>query len=560
MKLSESLLEFSGFNEFMRKLVVLSPHGRALAADRQFILAREDLECEYNRIDVALRFLTQYGDKTNSLRFHMQRIPLLPRLSQTILYATDIFVVKKFVVNFFKISRILPVEMAQFFEVEFRLEELRQILGDCDVVDGDETFYLADGYSEELKLVRGDLRQLESFEKLQRRALVDAILADTGMDFRFRDFLVIAADLARTLDRSRFVIEPFDSHNFVVRLVLSDEMLSMAAERELLLAKEREEEELVYANISAIIHNYSDALSAYSNAIAVLDLALAKAQMALDFSMVRPIFVCDSDSTPEVDVDTTVEGVSAQLRVDEGRFLPLLWRCETEKFRYWPLNIEVLRKANIVFGSNMGGKTVVLRSMAFFQTLAQMGFFVPAKSFVTRIFGDVSYIGSADNFSSPCEQDSNTEAGLSGFGVEISSFSRAWASSGRPHLLLIDEFARTTNSVEASALVGAVLRALSESSDKVGVVSSHFVDIKDLSAVTCGFFRMRGLSQQGVASIHSVSARGSLDERLQRINGFMEYEVLVENGLVPVRDALSIAEALGFPTDILNHARRTLGE
>ncbi len=549
MKLSQSVLGFSGYFEFEARYAPFSPYGRAVRDARAFMSARHELEAEYDRIDMAIEFLRTHEDKVDAVRYALQRISLLPNLSQTILYAADIFLVKKFIVNFFKIAGLLPQRTARFFGVEFRSQELRDLLGESDTEDGDETFYLTERYSSELGSVRKELRTVEDLEKRARKDLVELVLQDTGLDFRCRDFLVFSAEKARMLDKSRFVLEPFDSHHFVVRLVLTDEILVVAAEREALLLRERAAEELVYQNISAKIIVHAPFLNAYSEAIAAFDVALAKAQLAVDFGMVRPVLL-PSESV-------------RQIFVREGRFLPLVWHCDREDLRYWPLEVEVSKRANIVFGSNMGGKTVVLKSLSFFQVLAQMGFFVPAEEFETKVFGDLAYVGApipAFEGSERVGVAERSEEGLSGFGQEIHDFSLEWKSSKSPKLILVDEFARTTNSVEASALVGAVLQALAGSEERVGLVSSHFMDIKGLSPSQCGFFRMKGLSRKAFEDFYSKGAEGSLAERLQRVNRFMEYQVVVEKELVPVRDALSIAEALGLPSQILSYARRALGE
>jgi DNA mismatch repair ATPase MutS len=549
MKLSQSILGFSSYFEFEAQYAPLSPYGRAVRDARSFMSSRHELEVEYDRIDMAIEFLRTHEEKVDAVRYALQRISLLPSFSQSIFYAADIFLVKKFVVNFFKVAALLPRRTALFFRVEFEIRELRDLLGESDIEDGDETFYLTERYSSELAAVRKELRRVDELEKRTRRNLVELVLQDTGLDFRCREFLVFNAEKARLLEKSRFVLEPFDSHNFVVRLVLTDEILALAAERDALLLRERAAEEQVYQAISAKIIDHVPFLKAYAEAVAAFDVALAKAQLAIDFGMVRPVLL-PSES-------------ARQIFVREGRFLPLVWRCDREDLRYWPLELEVSKRANIVFGSNMGGKTVVLKSLSFFQVLAQMGFFVPADEFETKVFSDLAYVGAlipAFGSSESGALAERSEEGLSGFGQEIHDFSKEWKSSQTPKLIFVDEFARTTNSVEASALVGAVLHALAASEERVGIVSSHFMDIKGLSKSECGFFRMKGLSRKAFEEFYLKGAQGSLAERLQRVNRFMEYQVVVEKELVAVRDALSIAEALGLPSEILGYARRALGE
>jgi DNA mismatch repair ATPase MutS len=240
----------------------------------------------------------------------------------------------------------------------------------------------------------------------------------------------------------------------------------------------------------------------------------------------------------------------------EGRFLPLANRCAADDLRYWPLTISLEKNANVVFGSNMGGKTVVLRSVAFFQLLAQLGFFVPADSFSSALFSEIAYVGAP-----PSGVVVQVEEGLSGFGEEIHEFSSVWENAKKTALVLVDEFARTTNSVEASALLGAVLEMFAERTQWVGVVSTHFMEI-NVEKSMCGFFRMKGLNQSAFAQSFVERAKDgeSLAERIHRVNRFMQYEVVPEEGITPVRDALAIAEVLGLSPAIVEKAKRHMGE
>ena len=120
-----------------------------------------------------------------------------------------------------------------------------------------------------------------------------------------------------------------------------------------------------------------------------------------------------------------------------------------------------------VIGANMGGKTVALKTLCMVQYLYQFGFAVPAASAVMTPFGDIRF----------CIGDEQSEtAGLSSFAAEMQRIDRAIgaADAGGRVLMLVDEPARTTNPVEGTALVAALLARLSGSPDLALILTTHY--------------------------------------------------------------------------------------
>ena len=120
-----------------------------------------------------------------------------------------------------------------------------------------------------------------------------------------------------------------------------------------------------------------------------------------------------------------------------------------------------------VIGANMGGKTVALKTLCMLQYLYQFGFALPVESAVMTPFDDIRFcIGD--------EQDEKT--GLSSFAAEMQRIDRAIAAAdkGGRVLLLVDEPARTTNPVEGTALVGALLARLAEKPNLALVITTHY--------------------------------------------------------------------------------------
>ena len=120
-----------------------------------------------------------------------------------------------------------------------------------------------------------------------------------------------------------------------------------------------------------------------------------------------------------------------------------------------------------VIGANMGGKTVALKTLCMLQYLYQFGFALPVESAVMTPFDAIRFcIGD--------EQDER--AGLSPFAAEMQRIDRAFATVGEGNrvLLLIDEPARTTNPVEGTALVSALLKRLADQPALALIMTTHY--------------------------------------------------------------------------------------
>ena len=125
-----------------------------------------------------------------------------------------------------------------------------------------------------------------------------------------------------------------------------------------------------------------------------------------------------------------------------------------------------------VIGANMGGKTVALKTLCMLQYLYQFGFGLPVESAVMTPFDDIRFcIG----------DDQDEKTGLSSFAAEMQRIDRALAAveKGGRVLLLIDEPARTTNPVEGTALVSALLERLTDQPRLALVLTTHYTVAHD---------------------------------------------------------------------------------
>ena len=196
----------------------------------------------------------------------------------------------------------------------------------------------------------------------------------------------------------------------------------------------------------------------------------------------------------------------------------------------------------MIFGSNMGGKTIVLKTLAFLQLCVQMGLFVPAEAFTTHLFGHFHYLGEG--------HATAVAQGLSGFGFEIRQFVEASQDFKTPTLVLFDEFARTTNSLEAEAILSAVLESVASQAGVVALFSTHFRGVRRFPGVR--YLRMKGLNREGLDL--DLASGTALEARIRLIDQRMEYHLVADEGGSGVSDAIAVASLLGLDPAITRRA------
>lgn len=175
----------------------------------------------------------------------------------------------------------------------------------------------------------------------------------------------------------------------------------------------------------------------------------------------------------------------------------------------------------LITGANMGGKSILLKSVALTQLLCQFGIGIPAGEAkiapLSRMF-----LLSGD------QQDS--KLGLSSFASEISRLNEVLYTikNGGKVIALIDEPARSTNPYEGSALVEALIEVLSKYK-ALSIITTHY----NIKTPKCARKRVKGI-----------------------INGQMDYSLIDDlNEEVP-KEALNVAKSLGADVEWIELAER----
>lgn len=539
---------FSRMEELWKQLAPLTPYGRDVVARRIVYADPEVLLALYDDADAYGRYSLsrEKGKATlDKLAWHLGRIPRLPSfgLSEEGFGLVELFLFKKFLSNYKACFDLLDDEARNRFGFRFSSSGLEASFaqGGSDP----ETFQISERYDGDLKRVREEIAAAGEELGKAKESLANSALAVWGLDFKGRDFLTLPLDEAMAIASRqdsdaglRISVEPYDDYACLVRILPDASLFTLERRREALRDEERMLEGKVMAGLSGEVLRSRQDFEDYSFAIERLDLARCRYVLARKHDMRRP--------------DFGREGIE----VERGRFLPLLNDCDALGTRYFPVDVAIRHPAAVLFGSNMGGKTVALQSLLFFQIAAQSGISVPAARFSSKIFEVIEYVG---------EGPDRAGKGLSSFGREISALSAVLEkTAGKSCLAAFDEFAHTTSSEEAEALLDAVIHRFSTMRHCLVLFATHFRGIARRKGIC--WLRMAGLDRGAAREVLAGGAgdpgAGSLEDRLRSINRLMRYEIAEDSGGGAEgsdrSDALEVASLLGLDPVIVDEATRNL--
>lgn len=561
---------FSRLEELWAELQPLTPFGRDVIAKRIVHSDPVMILSSYDDIDAYESFIRVHGSdkaRIDRLAWHLGRIPRLPSFADSDIAGAmdaeagdaerggdfdvvELFLFKKFLSNYKACHDLLDDASRERFGFSFVSEPLSALLekGGSD----SETFQISERYDGELRRIRSDISRIgEELEKA-KRALAESARDTWGLDFMGRDFLTVPIEKAVAIasesdcgTRGRIAVEPYDDFSCLVRILPDSAYLALELRREALRDEESCAENSIASKISKFVQRSRADFQRYMRAAERIDLAKCRYLLKKKYDLCRPEF--------------RGKGIS----VERGRYLPLLQDCNVMGTTYMPIEIDLRHPAAVLFGSNMGGKTVVLQSLLFFQIMAQSGLYVPAKAFSSQVFDAIEYVG---------EGAGRESRGLSSFGYEIRFLSKLLAiAMTKSCFAVFDEFAHTTGSEEAEALLAAVIHHFSGMERCAFLFATHFRGIErhknvhwlkmaglDINAARIWFSAgQSGIADaSGMAESHGSSL--SLEERIRKINKMMRYEILEDRGgdgdHEDRSDALEIASLLGLDKNIVDEA------
>ena len=287
---------------------------------------------------------------------------------------------------------------------------------------------------------------------------------------------------------------------------LRNQMRQHPEQQDDLLLQASELEEGVRQDLSRRLHPFATAIEQAQEALARIDVNTAKAQQLKHMGLCFPTL--SSDGTTRY----------------QAMFHPQVKEALAARGReFQPVDIAIGEHPTLITGANMGGKTVVLKTLTLCQLLFQFGFGIPAAAARIAVKDEIHFcIG----------DEQSVEKGLSSFAAEMKNIDAVIKASreNKKLLALIDEPARTTNPTEGAALVTALLQVLA-GKDMSLVMTTHY----DIEPGDARCLRVKGFE-----------------------NGTMDYQLVeVQDGEVP-HEALNIAQSLGIDSEWIDTARNLL--
>ena len=272
--------------------------------------------------------------------------------------------------------------------------------------------------------------------------------------------------------------------------------------------KVMEVEDAIRAKLSEALKPFVHDLCEALNALADVDLNLAKALQMKELGLCFPTISNDNVATYKGIFHPEVKNI-----------------LDKEKREYQKVDIQFGMKPVIIMGANMGGKTIVLKTLAMSQYLMQFGFGIPADSAEMMIYDEMFCLTT---------DDQSLNKGLSSFAAEMKNIDTVIKASqqNKKILALIDEPARSTNPTEGTALVSSLVKLLQDKAMSLIIVTHYNIKTYNNKCL-----RVKGLE-----------------------NGKMNYELVeTHEGEVP-HEALNIAESLGVAPQWIQMAKEILEE
>ena len=272
-------------------------------------------------------------------------------------------------------------------------------------------------------------------------------------------------------------------------------------------------EKALYEQLVETLNESLAPLQECAQALAEFDVLCNLANCAQRLSFVQPVMLENSE-----------------VHIKQGRH-PVVESVLDKPFIANDIELNADRRALIITGPNMGGKSTYMRQTALIVLLAHIGSFVPADSaeigLVDQIF---TRIGSADDLA----------GGRSTFMVEMSEAANILNNATERSLVLMDEIGRGTSTFDGLSLAWACALELTTNIQALTLFATHYFELTILAE-----------QFEKAANVH-LSATEYQDNIVFLHN--------IQEGPANQSYGLQVAKLAGIPVHVLKTARNKLYE
>lgn len=490
---------------------------------KPFIKGQEaDLKREFNKIRAFIEN-SKRRDVIDVLK-HIKNIQeTLDRVKNNqVLDEVELFEIKNFQIQCEKLYKILRTMSID----DLILTSVPQLLKLLDPAGENlNTFYVYDEYSERLKNIRNEKKQLEKRIAVLKKEIKSEIESKYNIKLNLKDEVTIKKAEKDKIDElssdSNLRVSGENYLNLIFKIKNNDEWDKLEKTMDDLKNLEEEEEFKIRQNISMEIKGYYHILIENIRIIGETDYLIARANYA--------------QKTHSVEPKITEELI---IKVNRGRNLKLEKTLKEKRKEYTTVDLHLKKNVVCITGANMGGKTVSLRMIGQICALASYGMYVPCEEATICLFEHI-FISVGD--------DQSIEKGLSTFGAEIVNLKKALDYSSKRCLILIDELAGGTNPKEGYAITKAVVNYL-KNKDCITILTTHYDNVANDVDV-------QNLQVAGLKIPDNMLIINNIEE----ISKYMDYRLVeVQYKKDIPKDAIKIAKMAGILEEIIIDAESYL--
>lgn len=374
----------------------------------------------------------------------------------------------------------------------------------------DENADVLDTASSELATIRRELRGgvtriREKLDSMIRSSSVAKMLQDQLVTIRGDRFVIpVKAEY-----RAHFGGIVHDQSGSGATLFIEPESI-VAMNNKLRETRLREEREIeiILHRLTALVADIAEEMTYDIDILGELDFIFSKARLARDMKATQPRM-----------------NDRGYLKLRKGRH-PLI-----PAEHVVPLDVELGNQYSsiIVTGPNTGGKTVTLKTIGLLSLMSMSGLFIPAEEGSQMCVFDAIYADIGD--------EQSIEQSLSTFSSHMTNIISILRRMTPKSLILLDEVGAGTDPAEGSALAIAILEHIHRIECRM-VATTHYSELKAYA-----------YERKGVIN-------ASMEFDVQSLSP--TYRLLI--GVPGRSNAFAIAERLGLPGAILEHARGEVKE